>query len=79
MGSMNKIKPDMQELKRWINKYQGPYIISDKLDGVSALLVHKNNQNKLYTRGNGEFGQDISQLLKYINIHKLNKTFFLYF
>jgi len=74
MGSMDKIKPDTNELKKWSLKYSGPYVISEKLDGVSALLVHNNNQNKLYTRGNGEFGQDISQLLKYINIPNLTKN-----
>ena len=48
-------------------------MISDKLDGVSCLAVYKriSSENKydikVYTRGNGTEGQDISHLLEYIN------------
>jgi NAD-dependent DNA ligase len=67
MGSMDKIKPDdLDILTNFINKFKSPYIISDKLDGVSALLDC--NEKKLYTRGNGIIGTDISNLLKLINI-----------
>ena len=37
MGSMDKIKPGTQEISKWKKKYKGPYIISDKLDGVTNL------------------------------------------
>src|ERR1700744_2630035 len=36
MGSLDKIKPETKELEKWINKYEGPYVLSDKLDGTSA-------------------------------------------
>ena len=67
MGSLDKIKPDGGELEKWLNKYKGPYVISDKLDGISAQL-YKDNNNKLnlYTRGNGIEGQDISHLIKFV-------------
>jgi len=72
MGSMNKYAID--GIKNWICKYNGPYIISDKLDGISALYVVDVN-NKLYTRGNGKVGSDISNLINYVNISvpKLNQ------
>ena len=72
LGSMDKIKPDTNVVDRWKKKYTGPYVISDKLDGISALYVEKRNGSKitknLYTRGNGTYGQDISSLLKYLDI-----------
>lgn len=73
MGSMNKFKPDnAQELGKWLGKHKGPYLISDKLDGVSAMLeIDKKNGTKLYSRGNGVIGTDISSLLKYLDISKV--------
>lgn len=67
LGSMNKIKlENTRDFERWINKNQCiEYIIQDKLDGVSCLLVVKNKKVKLYTRGDGEVGADISYLSKY--------------
>ena len=62
MGSMKKFKPDNEkDLKNWIKKYTGPYVISDKLDGVSGL--YDGNSGKLYTRGDGTLGRDISHLI----------------
>ena len=76
MGSQNKIKDSEEEITKYKKQYKGPYIISDKLDGVSCLIVYKKTVTtkdknmfdiKLYTRGNGTYGQDISHLLTYIN------------
>ena len=64
MASMNKVKPD--SLNKWIHEYTGPYCVSAKLDGVSGLFTQKSGVQKLYTRGNGEIGQDISHLIPYI-------------
>lgn len=64
MPSMDKIKPDSGALSQWCKKYKGPYVLSCKLDGVSGLYYSMNNTRKLYTRGNGKIGQDISHLLK---------------
>ena len=64
MGSMDKIKPFTGVIDKWKKKYTGPYIISDKLDGVSGLfVVDENNNKKLYTRGDGTIGTDISSLI----------------
>ena len=63
MWSMDKIKPDTNALSSWVQKYQGPYVLSCKLDGVSGLYSTEGLQPKLYTRGDGKVGQDISHLL----------------
>ena len=69
MGSMNKIKSDSKTFSKWHEKYKGPYAISDKLDGVSCLLVSKKSKINLYTRGDGEYGQDITHLLNLVNVN----------
>lgn len=71
MASLNKIKPDTQVLEDWKLKYLGPYVLSDKLDGISGLLYKNNNKFSLYTRGDSTTGQDISHLVPYL----LNKKF----
>ena len=68
MGSMDKIKPDTDAVSKWKIKYTGPYVISTKLDGVSGLFVVKNGTKKLYTRGDGVVGQDISHLIPYLRL-----------
>jgi DNA 3'-phosphatase len=76
MGSQNKIKDNEDELTKYKAKYLGPYVISDKLDGVSCLIVYTKNSIKIYTRGNGTEGQDITHLLDYVNgIPKLTGEF----
>ena len=69
LGSMDKIKPeDVNVITRWILKNPAEkYIIETKLDGISALFIFKNNEKKLYTRGDGIVGADISYLTEYIN------------
>jgi DNA ligase (NAD+) len=67
MFSMDKIKPtDINIINRWKVKNVGPYICSDKLDGVSGLLFNKNKKLSLFTRGDGYEGSDITHLIKYI-------------
>jgi len=70
MPSMDKIKPDSNELQKWMKTYNGEYIISCKLDGVSGLYTTEGNEPKLYTRGDGKVGQDISHLLTVLNLPK---------
>lgn len=66
MPSLDKIKPTTDSLESWKKKYKGPYVLSDKLDGVSGLLIKESKKIKLYTRGDGRYGQDISFLISYI-------------
>ena len=49
VGSMDKIKPDSDALKRWKQKFKGPFTISAKLDGVSGLYSTEDGVQKLYT------------------------------
>lgn len=70
MGSMDKIKPDTNALSNWKSKFHGPYVLSCKLDGVSGLYSTENGSAKLYTRGDGIVGQDISHLVPYLNLPK---------
>jgi NAD-dependent DNA ligase len=70
MGSMDKIKPDTTALSNWTKKYKGPYVLSCKLDGVSGLYTTEGKSPKLYTRGDGKVGQDISHLIPYLRLPK---------
>lgn len=67
MPSLDKIKPTTDALAKWVSKYKGEYVLSDKLDGVSALLYKdKQKKIKLFTRGDGIEGQDISHLIPFV-------------
>jgi len=69
MGSLDKIKPSTGTFNKWINNYPGPYVISYKLDGISALLYKSNGKIQLFTRGNGIEGKDISHCINLIGIN----------
>lgn len=69
MYSMNKIKPSTDALEKFKKTYTGPdYVISCKLDGISALYISKTSTSdeKLFTRGNGKKGTNITHLIPYI-------------
>lgn len=67
MGSLDKIKSDEKVFIAWKKRYEGTYVVSDKLDGNSGLLYYQPNKElKLYTRGNGKEGQDISHILPFL-------------
>ena len=68
MYSLDKITPTKDNFDNWVKKYPGPYTISDKLDGISCLVVKKDNKTSLYLRSTADEGSDISNLLPYINI-----------
>lgn len=72
MGSLNKIvKEDRAvstNLAKFLNKFDhGDFLISDKLDGVSALIDKTRTGIKMYTRGDGYEGQDISWAIPLID------------
>lgn len=67
MASLDKIKTDEKILEKFKSTYKCSYMVSDKLDGNSAMYyVDKNGVPKLYTRGDGQFGQDITHLLPFL-------------
>ena len=69
LGSMDKLKPeDAREIAQWliVNKAK-EYVIEDKLDGVSCLMIMTKGKIKLYTRGDGIVGADVSYLAQYFD------------
>ena len=68
MASMDKIKPESGALATWTAKYKGPYILSAKLDGVSGLYTCEEGTSRLYTRGDGKVGQDVSHLTRVLSL-----------
>jgi NAD-dependent DNA ligase len=72
MGSLDKIRDDEKALQKWKAKYVGEYIVSDKLDGNSALLVYdKQGKMRLFSRGDGVHGQDITHLIPHLTLPRL--------
>jgi NAD-dependent DNA ligase len=67
LGSLDKLKP--ANVDKWFNKNPGPYVVSDKMDGVS-LGIDVGEETKLFTRGNGVYGQNISHLVPYLIRYK---------
>ena len=78
MGSLDKIYPDTREYDIWFQKNPlGPYLVTQKLDGASGLLSYSSDGDiKIYTRGDGNVGQDISFLKDNLNIPKINKNIY---
>ena len=77
LPSIQKIKNDdnPNKFSNWLNNNTSfDYIITDKLDGVSCLLEIKHNTVKMYTRGDGTYGTDISHLFEYIKWSPLTET-----
>lgn len=72
MGSLDKIKPSSGTFNNWVNKFPGPYVLSWKLDGISALLCKIKGQVYMYTRGDGVEGQDISHCIQMLGSNGLN-------
>jgi len=71
LGSQDKIKyENVKELKLWVSKYFKPleYVISEKLDGISCLIISSIDKDEitLYTRGDGYYGQDITKFKDFI-------------
>lgn len=67
MGSLDKIKPE--SAAQWLLQNKGPYVVSNKEDGVSIQLNFLPGQApKAFTRGDGVVGQDISHLVPHLDI-----------
>lgn len=67
MPSLNKIKPGEKTLERWFKTYKGPYIVMDKLDGIS-VQIHKDDQGNVdvFTKKQTDIGTSKKHLLKYL-------------
>lgn len=74
MPSLNKMYPEAVD-RLW-RKFDdcAEVIYMQKLDGNSVMVVYSDGKLKsLYTRGNGEFGKDISFLIPFTNLPKYLK------
>jgi len=85
LGSINKVKPGEKVLTKWLKEHTGSILVSEKLDGLSCLLIIEKSEKSdkaesgtkpykmfLYKHGDGNEGQEISSLLENINLGKLN-------
>jgi NAD-dependent DNA ligase len=69
MSSLDKIKKGEPSLGRWFSKHRGEeFLLTGKIDGISALY----HGGRLYTRGDGNNGKDISFLLKYMSLPEID-------
>lgn len=55
------------DVEKYRSKHSGPYWLSAKMDGTSALL----HNGRLYTRGNAIYGRDISHVAKLLNLPRV--------
>jgi DNA ligase (NAD+) len=66
MASLNKIKPGTGALESFANSSKKKeWVLSDKLDGISVLW--DTGKRKLYLRGDGLMGVDVSSFAPYIS------------
>jgi NAD-dependent DNA ligase len=73
MGSMDK-KKTVEQIDNFIkDRDKNDYVLSDKLDGVSSLLVVKKDKYSLYTRGDGIYGHDISHLIPFLGLNTIGE------
>ena len=67
MGSLDKIRYGEGALERWKKKMSAAgiksYLITDKLDGISALYLSQGGKKSLYLRGDGVKGVCVSNLI----------------
>lgn len=70
MMSLDKLKPTSTELLPFLAESKKHSLVcSEKLDGVSCMVVYERNGTiRLYTRGDGTYGGDVSYLRDYIKL-----------
>lgn len=65
LGSLDKAKTS-DELAKWTKKSKGPYVVSEKLDGISGLW--NPSTKNLYLSGDDNMGVDVSPWLQHISL-----------
>lgn len=72
MGSQEKVRAGEDGLERWMKREavarSKKFVASEKLDGLSALFVRKEYSTKLYLRGDGVKGVNVSRALTRMNV-----------
>ena len=67
MMSLNKIMKD-KELSNFTSKNVGPYVVMDKINGAAALYEISNGNIRLYNRGDGTIGTDLTHMVPYLKL-----------
>ena len=62
-GSLDKIKPNTNELNTFIKKYKNNFFISEKIDGIPLIIEYNCKNFKIFTRGNGKYGLLLDNIL----------------
>jgi len=72
LGSLETFtSKDERKIERWNDKNQSEFqIVSEKLDGMSGLFFIENGVRKLFGRGDGNVGADLSHLIRYLKFPK---------
>lgn len=76
LGSLSKIKSE-KEVTKWASNHPGntlsqtPYLLMDKVDGLTLLYIQSGNTKQLFTRGRGIEGKDVSHLIPYLRFPQL--------
>lgn len=74
LGSLRKVKEEA-ELATWLANFPGPYIIQDKIDGLTLLIYARMSQGRLvvsaYSRGRKGRGKDLTHMLAYLPIPRI--------
>lgn len=69
MPSLDKLKPGATKLTKFLKG--GPYVVSDKLDGISLMVIYDGGVPvQAFTRGNGKIGKEVSRHIPMLNLPK---------
>ena len=70
MASLDKVRFGEDMVARWLKRFTGDdskgYVVTEKLDGLSAMYVRQGRKESLYLRGDGVKGVCVSSCLKLI-------------
>ena len=69
LGSMDKLNHGDGKIHKWKMDFPKPYVVSCKMDGASAVYI---NNDKLMSRGKNMMAQDLSPMLQYLNLPKID-------
>lgn len=68
--SLSKIYPEKSDV--WLSKNKGKMLVLDKLDGSSIQVAYNERRPvRVVTRGDGQTGQDISFLIPYLSLPRI--------
>lgn len=73
-GSLNKVKT-LRQWKNWAKHHEGPYVLSDKLDGISLVVEFRpRGLPRVFTRGDGTIGCNVNDIARFaIKTYNPNK------